>query len=113
VVVFVGWGTLPRMVKAFDYINRNEDCTNILVFRFFTEENPEDDLRIHKNIGVVRELYPHMTIEYMARKSPFTPETVDAVSKELDVPKNMMFMGSLTHTQDFSLQDLGGVRVIW
>ena len=113
VVVFVGWGTLPRMVKAFDYINRNEDCQNILVFRFFTEDTPEDDLRLHKNIGVIRELFPHMTVEYMARKAPFTPQTVDALSKELDVPKNMMFMGSLTHTQDFSLQDLGGVRVIW
>ncbi len=33
--------------------------------------------------------------------------------RELDDPKNMMFMGSLTQTQDFSLQDLGGVRVIW
>jgi amino acid transporter len=113
VVVFVGWGTLPRMVKAFDYLNRNEDCQNILIFRFFTEENPEDDLRLHKNLGTIRELFPHMTIEYMARKAPFAPETVDALSNELDVPKNMMFMGSLTHTQDFSLQDLGGVRVIW
>ena len=41
------------------------------------------------------------------------PETVDVLSKELEIPKNMMFMGSLTETQDFSLQDLGGVRVIW
>ena len=30
VVVFVGWGTLTRMAKAFEYINRNEDCRNIL-----------------------------------------------------------------------------------
>ena len=56
VVVFVGWGTLPRMVKAFEYINRNEDCQNILVFRFFAEDTPEDDLRLHKNIGIIREL---------------------------------------------------------
>lgn len=84
-----------------------------MVFRLYTEENPEDDLRLHKNIGIIRELFPHMTIEYSARKGVFTPESVDALSKELDVPKNMMFMGSLTHTQDFSLQDLGGVRVIW
>jgi hypothetical protein len=38
---------------------------------------------------------------------------VDALSRELDVPHNMMFMGSLTHTQSFSIQDLGGVRIIW
>ncbi len=113
VVVFVGWGTLSRMIAAFEYIKRNEDCLNILVFRFFTEANPEDDLRLNRNLGIIRELFPTMTIEYMARKAPFSPETVDALSTQLDVPKNMMFMGSLTHTQDFSLQDLGGVRVIW
>jgi hypothetical protein len=38
---------------------------------------------------------------------------VEALSSELDVPRNMMFTGSLTHALPFSLQDLGGVRVIW
>ncbi|HZK13692.1 MAG TPA: hypothetical protein VFC55_04190 [Desulfobaccales bacterium] len=42
-----------------------------------------------------------------------TPEVVDAWSQKLDVPHNMMLMGSLTHTQSFSIQDLGGVRMIW
>jgi hypothetical protein len=42
-----------------------------------------------------------------------TPEVVDALSRELDVPHNMLYMGSLTHTQSFSIQDLGGVRIIW
>jgi hypothetical protein len=42
-----------------------------------------------------------------------TPEAVDALSRELDIPHNMMFIGSLTHTQGFSIQDLGGVRIIW
>jgi hypothetical protein len=37
-----------------------------------------------------------------------TPEAADALSRELDIPHNMMFMGSLTHTQNFSIQDLGG-----
>ena len=113
VVVFVGWGALPRMAAAFNYIDRNEDCQNVLVFRFFSHDNPEDELRLHRSLGIIRELYPHLTIEYMGRKGEFNPESVDALSKELDVPKNMMFMGSLTHALPFSLQDLGGVRVIW
>jgi hypothetical protein len=38
-----------------------------------------------------------------------TAEVVDALSREPDLPHNMMmFMGSLTHTQSFSIQDLGG-----
>jgi amino acid transporter len=113
VVVFVGWGALPRMAAAFNYIDRNEDCQNVLVFRFFSHDNPEDELRLHRSLGIIRELHPHLTIEYMGRKGEFSPESVDTLSKELDVPKNMMFMGSLTHALPFSLQDLGGVRVIW
>jgi len=54
-----------------------------------------------------------MTIEYHSRQGKFTPESVDEISKELDVPKNMMFMGTLTDKQSFSVQDLGGVRVIF
>jgi hypothetical protein len=112
-VVFVGLGSLDRMIKAFNYLKSNEDCHNILIFRLFTYEDPNTELNIHRNLGIIRELYPHLKIEYQARKGDFNPETVDALSKELDVPKNMMFMGSLTHTQPFSVQDLGGVRVIW
>jgi amino acid transporter len=112
-VVFVGWGALPRMIKAFDYLSRNEDCRNVLIFRFYTHEDPSADLNIHRNIQIIRELHPDLKIEYQARKGEFSPANVDALSKELEVPKNLMFMGALTHTLPFSLQDLGGVRIIW
>jgi amino acid transporter len=113
VVVFVGWGALPRIIKAFDYLSRNEDCQNVLVFRFYANEDPSADLNIHRNIQIIRELHPELKIEYQSRKGEFSPASVDALSKELEVPKNLMFMGALTHTLPFSLQDLGGVRIIW
>ncbi|MHB9073782.1 MAG: APC family permease [Desulfobaccales bacterium] len=112
-VVFVGLGTLNRMLKAFNYLSRNEDCQNVLIFRLYTEDDPAAELNIHRNLGIIRELHPDLKIEYQARKGLFNPEVVDALSKELDIPKNMMFMGSLTHAQTFSIQDLGGVRIIW
>ncbi len=37
-----------------------------------------------------------------------TPEVVDILSRELDVPHHMIIMGSLAHTQSFSIQDLRG-----
>ncbi len=113
VVVFVRLGRLPRLVKAFNYINRNEDCQNVLIFRFYIHDDPNVDLNLHKNLGVIRELYPDMRIEYQARKGKFGPDSVESLSQELDVPKNFMFMGSLTEKQTFSVQDLGGVRVIF
>ncbi len=112
-VVFVGLGSLNRMIKAFNYLSRNEDCQNVLIFRLYIEDDPAAELNIYRNLGIIRELHPDLKIEYQARKGEFNPEVVDALSKELDIPKNMMFMGSLTHTQTFSIQDLGGVRIIW
>ena len=112
-VVFVGLGSLDRMIKAFNYLSRNEDCQNVLIFRLYTEDDPTAELNIHRNLGIIRELHPDLKIEYQARKGLFSPEVVDALSRELDIPHNMMFMGSLTHTQSFSIQDLGGVRIIW
>ena len=112
-VVFVGLGSLDRMIKAFNYLSRNEDCQNVLIFRLYTQDDPNAELNIHRNLGIIRELHPELKIEYQARKGLFNPETVDALSRELDIPKNMMFMGSLTYTQAFSIQDLGGVRIIW
>ncbi len=111
--VFVRLGRLRRLVKAFDYIDRNEDCQNVLIFRFYTHDDPNIDLSIHKNLGVIRELYPEMRIEYQARKGRFNPGSVENLSQELEVSKNFMFMGSLTEKQLFSVQDLGGVRVIF
>jgi hypothetical protein len=84
-----------------------------LIYRLYTDDDPEVELNIHRNLGIIRELHPDLKIEYQARKGQFTPESVDALSRGLDIPKNMMFMGSLTHTLTFSIQDLGGVRIIW
>ena len=112
-VVFVGLGSLDRMIKAFNYLSRNEDCQNVLIFRLYAEDDPTTELNIHRNLQIIRELHPDLKIEYQARKGQFDPATVDALSRELDIPKNMMFMGSLTYTQSFSIQDLGGLRIIW
>ena len=84
------------MQRAFDYIERNEDCRNILVIRLYEHEDPEMEARCQRNLDIIRELYPDMTIDYKKRQSKFNPKTVEAISKEFDVPKNFMFMGALT-----------------
>jgi len=39
------------------------------------------------------------------------PEVVDALSRELDVSHNMMFMSSWEHTRSSSMQDLEGAAL--
>jgi len=33
------------------------------VLRFFSTENPEDELRRRKKLGTIRELYPYLAID--------------------------------------------------
>jgi hypothetical protein len=47
------------------------------------------------------------------RKGKFGPETINAVSKEFEVPVNNIFIGAPEEKHTFSIQDLGGVRVIF
>ncbi len=113
VVVYVRLGSLVRLVRAFGYIDRNEASQNVLIIRLYAHDDPAIEEKLQKNLEVIRELYPYIKIEYQARQGKFNPETVEALSHELDVPKNMMFMGSLTEKQTFSVMELGGVRVIF
>jgi len=49
----------------------------------------------------------------VVRKEKFSSEIVDAVSKEFGVPINNIFIGAPEEKHSFSIQDLGGVRVIF
>ena len=59
------------------------------------------------NMGELREAE---IIASLAMAQP-TPEVVDARSREPDVPHNMMFMSSWTHTRSFAMQDLKGAAL--
>jgi hypothetical protein len=113
VVLFVRLGRLNRLLRAFNYINKNEVSNNVLILRYYIHDDPSIEEQLQKNLNAIRELFPNMKIEYQARQEKFSPKTVDDLSKEIGVPNNMMFMGSLTEKQIFSVQELGGVRIIF
>ena len=54
-----------------------------------------------------------MKSNLVVRKEKFSSEIVDAVSKEFEVPVNNIFIGAPEEKHTFSIQDLGGVRVIF
>ena len=51
--------------------------------------------------------------ELVVRKGKFSPNVVESVSKEFAVPINNIFIGAPEEKHAFSIQELGGVRVIF
>ena len=112
-VLFIRGGALLRLTKAFDYIQRNESSRKILVVNLYREQNPEEQEEIQKSLKVMEELFPDLKIEYLPREGQFGPQMIETLSQELKVPKNNMFIGAPEAKHRFSLEDLGGVRVIF
>ena len=112
-VLFVRGGALSRLSKAFDYIQRNESSRKIVVVHLFKEDHPEESEEILRSLKILEELFPEIKIEYFPRQGQFGPQIVETLSQELKVPKNYMFIGAPEAKHKFSLEDLGGVRVIF
>ena len=68
---------------------------------------------IKQSLEALEEIFPMLKVRLEAREGKFGPEIIEAVSKEFGVPTNNIFIGAPEEKHSFSIQDLGGVRVIF
>lgn len=61
----------------------------------------------------LRQIFPSLDVELIVREPRFGPEVVDTLSQEFGVLKNNMFVSAPEEKHNFSVQDLGGVRIIF
>ena len=113
VILFTRGGNLARLNTAFMYILKNESSRSVIVLHLYNhpEHNKEQD--IQDSLDTLKEIYPTLKSNLVVRKEKFSSEIVDAVSKEFGVPINNIFIGAPEEKHSFSIQDLGGVRVIF
>ncbi len=94
-----------------------DGVTSICHFRNVTLVNDQADASecsaLCRNIDVLQEIFPDLTLELVEREGRFGPDIIDSISQEFGVPKNNIFIGAPEQKHSFSVQDLGGVRVIF
>ncbi|MBM4284727.1 MAG: APC family permease [Deltaproteobacteria bacterium] len=112
-VLFVRGGRLYRLSKAFEYIAHNESSQKITVVRLYAKFNQAEEDEMIQSLKIMEELYPALKIDYLSREGLFGPAAVDSIASELKVPKNNIFIGAPEEKHRFSVEDLGGVRVIF
>jgi len=113
VMVFTRGGNLPKLRRAFDYIIRNEDSQKVYVVYLQKENNDEAVKEIEGDLEVLNRAYSELDIEFIHRQGSFGPEVVREFSKEFNIPINNIFIGSPEEKHTFTIQELGGVRVIF
>jgi amino acid transporter len=113
VVLFVRGGRLYRLAKAFEYIAHNESSQKVTVVRLYQTYNEAEEEEMKASLKIMAELYPELKIDYLSRPGQFGPAMVEAIAEELKVPKNNIFIGAPEEKHRFSVEELGGVRVIF
>jgi hypothetical protein len=113
VILFARGGNLNRLNTAFDYIVNNESSRSVLVLHLDSNPGHNEEVSLKESIRILMEIFPMLNVQLVVRKGKFGPETIDAVSKEFGVPVNNIFIGAPEEKHTFSIQDLGGVRVIF
>ena len=70
-------------------------------------------MSLKESLETIREIFPMVKVDLVVRNGKFGPDIIEEVSNEFDVAKNNIFIGAPEEKHTFSIQELGGVRVIF
>ncbi len=111
VVYFTKGDNEATLNQAALYVLENEETNNLKVVHVF-----DDDKNIPQNLAnhlkMIDKLYPQLRIDFLAVKGTFDASLIEQLSKRLNIPKNMMFIGTPGDRFPYRVEQLGGVRVI-
>jgi hypothetical protein len=84
-----------------------------VVIHLYSNPKQNQEALLKESLKSIGEIFPMLKLELNVREGKFGPEIIDEVSEEFDVAKNNIFIGAPEEKHAFSIQDLGGVRVIF
>lgn len=111
VVFFTRGDNVSNLNNAMQYVMENEDTNRIKVVTVVRDES-EVPPKLAEDLQFLDEAYPQIDIDYVKRVGKFGPELIQELSKEWNVPTNLMFIGSPGGRLAYGLAELGGVRLI-
>ena len=104
---------MRRLHAGFNYIVNNESSRSVVIFHLYSNPGQSEEEEIKRGLEALEEIFPMLKVKLVAREGRFGPEIIEAVSEEFGVPTNNIFIGAPEDKHSFSIQDLGGVRVIF
>ena len=110
-IFFTKDDNVVNLNKVMAYVVANE-FTNRL--RIVTLLNYDEDYsaKLLSDIEVLSSAYEQITVEVVVMTAHLGPELVNDLSKQWNIPKNFMFIGSTGDWAPYHISELGGVRLI-
>lgn len=109
-VFFTKGDNVAILNKVMQYVQNNETTKKLKIVNI-NREGVNNELLI-SDLKVLDRAYPDINIEFIELQGVFGPEIIDTLSKEWNIPKNFMFIGSPGDRFSYKVSELGGVRLI-
>lgn len=93
------------------YVLENEETNNMKVIHVFSDEK-DIPVDLASHLKMIDKLYPQLRIDFLAVNGTFDSFLIEHLSRRLNIPKNMMFIGTPGNRFPHRIEELGGVRVI-
>jgi amino acid transporter len=113
VILFTRGGRMDRLNEAFNYVMKNESSRNVVLVHLYDRPEDNEEKAIRESLHALSQIFLSLKVELVVRKGRFGPEMVEALSQEFGVMKNNMFIGAPEEKHNFSVEDLGDVRIIF
>ncbi len=111
IVFFTRGDNLRNLNRVVLYILENEH-TNLVKVVTVVEEEEQVPTKLKEQLEFLDQAYPEIVVEFVVLKGKFTPELIQQLSQQWNIPTNLMFIGSPGDHLMYGISDLGGVRLI-
>lgn len=111
IVFFTRGDNISNLNNALLYVRQNEHTNRLKVVTIVNETNPLPE-SMSQDLEFLDKAYPEIDIEFLPLDGKFSPELIQQLSDEWNIPKNLMFIGSPGGRLPYGLAELGGVRLI-
>lgn len=96
--------------KVMQYVQANETTKKLKIVNVMKPGDDNEKLKV--DIEVLDRAYPDIDIEFIEMVGEFTPQLIEELSQQWNIPKNFMFIASPSDRFSYRVADLGGVRLI-
>ena len=110
-VFFTKGDNVSNLNKVMAYVVENE-FTNRLKIVTLLKPGETYSQDLVRDINVLDRAYEQIEVDFVTIEGHFGSELIDRLSKEWQIPKNFMFIGSPGNAFPYQLSELGGVRLI-
>jgi amino acid transporter len=111
-IIFFTDGDHPEKINsAVRYVLDNEQTQYLKVIHCYEDESTIPKSLI-QNLKTIDHIYPELRVDVLLCKTPFNSQSIEKLSRHLEISKNYMFIGAPGKMSENKISEFGGVRVV-